>query len=115
MPPGRPRPLVPPVAAVPARAPGRDPGMDTGIDPGMDPGMDPGIDPGLDPAGALPALQRELRAALAEDERRQREGEAKLRALRQGVPDYEQFRSGSRGPAQEEPGTRLGAPGPLGV
>ncbi|NXM51922.1 CC103 protein, partial [Illadopsis cleaveri] len=38
------------------------------------------------------ALERELRAALAEDERRQREGEAKLRALRQGVPDYDQFR-----------------------
>ncbi|NXU45676.1 CC103 protein, partial [Drymodes brunneopygia] len=46
----------------------------------------------LDPARAFPALQRELRAALAEDERRQREGEAKLRALRQGVPDYGQFR-----------------------
>ncbi|NWZ86815.1 CC103 protein, partial [Poecile atricapillus] len=46
----------------------------------------------MDPAGALPALERELRAALAEDERRQREGEAKLRALRQGVPDYSQFR-----------------------
>ncbi|XP_056368006.1 coiled-coil domain-containing protein 103 [Oenanthe melanoleuca] len=58
----------------------------------MDPGMDPAMDPGMDPAGALPALQRELRAALAEDERRQREGEAKLRALRQGVPDYGQFR-----------------------
>ncbi|NWW80697.1 CC103 protein, partial [Climacteris rufus] len=46
----------------------------------------------MDPAGALAALERELRAALAEDERRQREGEAKLRALRQGVPDYGQFR-----------------------
>ncbi|NXD29697.1 CC103 protein, partial [Spelaeornis formosus] len=46
----------------------------------------------MGPAGALPALERELRAALAEDERRQREGEAKLRALRQGVPDYGQFR-----------------------
>ncbi|NXC88720.1 CC103 protein, partial [Cercotrichas coryphoeus] len=46
----------------------------------------------MDPTGALPALERELRAALAEDERRQREGEAKLRALRQGVPDYGQFR-----------------------
>ncbi|XP_014740278.1 PREDICTED: coiled-coil domain-containing protein 103 [Sturnus vulgaris] len=54
--------------------------------------MDPGMDPGMDPAGALPALERELRAALADDERRQREGEAKLRALRQGVPDYDQFR-----------------------
>uniref|UniRef100_A0A8C5X2E0 CC103 protein n=1 Tax=Malurus cyaneus samueli TaxID=2593467 RepID=A0A8C5X2E0_9PASS len=41
-----------------------------------------------------PSPTRELRAALAEDERRQREGEAKLRALRQGVPDYGQFRSG---------------------
>lgn len=82
------------------------------------PGLDPGMDPGMDPAGAVPALERELRAALAEDERRQREGEAKLRALRQGVPDYDQFRSGARGPARwarEEPGTRLGAPGPLGV
>lgn len=84
MPPGRPRPLVPPVAAVSACAPG----------------LDPGMDPGMDPAGALPALERELRAALAEDERRQREGEAKLRALRQGVPDYDQFRSGARGLAR---------------
>ncbi|NXM31540.1 CC103 protein, partial [Oxyruncus cristatus] len=39
------------------------------------------------------ALQRELRAALAEDERRQREGEAKLRALRQRVPDYRDIRN----------------------
>ncbi|KAL2295171.1 hypothetical protein Nmel_018328 [Mimus melanotis] len=54
--------------------------------------MEPGMGPGMDPAGALPALERELLAALAEDERRQREGEAKLRALRQGVPDYDQFR-----------------------
>ncbi|NWV06639.1 CC103 protein, partial [Ptilonorhynchus violaceus] len=38
------------------------------------------------------ALERELRAALAEDERQQREGEAKLRAVRQRVPDYAQFR-----------------------
>ncbi|XP_041254903.1 coiled-coil domain-containing protein 103 [Onychostruthus taczanowskii] len=58
----------------------------------MDPGMEPGMEPGMDPAGAFPVLERELRAALAEDERRQREGEAKLRALRQGVPDYGQFR-----------------------
>ncbi|NWI58614.1 CC103 protein, partial [Calyptomena viridis] len=42
--------------------------------------------------GALAALERELRAALTEDERRQREGEAKLRALRQGVPGYREFR-----------------------
>ncbi|NXY14562.1 CC103 protein, partial [Atrichornis clamosus] len=47
----------------------------------------------MDPAGALAALERELRAALAEDERRQREGEAKLRALRQRVPDYDEFRN----------------------
>ncbi|NXE98746.1 CC103 protein, partial [Menura novaehollandiae] len=47
----------------------------------------------MDPAGALAALERELRAALAEDERRQREGEAKLRALRQRVPDYGEFRN----------------------
>ncbi|XP_027523680.1 coiled-coil domain-containing protein 103 isoform X2 [Corapipo altera] len=51
------------------------------------------MDPGMDPGAALPALQRELRAALAEDERRQREGEAKLRALLQGVPDYRDFRN----------------------
>uniref|UniRef100_A0A8C5ISU2 Dynein attachment factor N-terminal domain-containing protein n=1 Tax=Junco hyemalis TaxID=40217 RepID=A0A8C5ISU2_JUNHY len=56
------------------------------------PGTEPGMEPGMDPAGAFPVLERELRAALAEDERRQREGEAKLRALRQGVPDYDQFR-----------------------
>lgn len=63
------------------------------------------MDPGMDPAGAFPVLERELRAALAEDERRQREGEAKLRALRQGVPDYDQFRSGARGPSAAR-GTR---------
>ncbi|NXP25238.1 CC103 protein, partial [Scytalopus superciliaris] len=47
----------------------------------------------MDPAGAVAALSRELRAALAEDERRHREGEAKLRALRQRVPDYRDFRN----------------------
>ncbi|XP_027764974.1 coiled-coil domain-containing protein 103 [Empidonax traillii] len=51
------------------------------------------MEPGMDPGAALPALQRELRAALAEDERRQREGEAKLRALHQRVPDYRDFRN----------------------
>lgn len=85
------------------------------MDPGLGPGMDLGMDPGMDPAGALPALERELKAALAEDERRQREGEAKLRALRQGVPDYDQFRSGLGNRPEEEPGIRLGAPGSLGV
>lgn len=64
------------------------------------------MDPGMDPAGAFPVLERELRAALAEDERRQREGEAKLRALRQGVPDYDQFRSGARGLARGGSGTQ---------
>ncbi|KAK4808406.1 hypothetical protein QYF61_004859 [Mycteria americana] len=43
----------------------------------------------LDPA----ALERELRAAVAADERRERENEAKLRALRQRVPSYEEFRN----------------------
>ncbi|NXC30785.1 CC103 protein, partial [Campylorhamphus procurvoides] len=47
----------------------------------------------MEPAGAVAALERELRAALAEDERRQREGEAKLRALQQRVPDYRDFRN----------------------
>ncbi|NXA12178.1 CC103 protein, partial [Sapayoa aenigma] len=47
----------------------------------------------MDPGSALAALERELRAALAEDERRQREGEAKLRALRQRVPGYREFRN----------------------
>jgi len=39
------------------------------------------------------ALERELRAAVAADERQARENEAKLRALRQRVPSYEEFRS----------------------
>ncbi|KAM6295409.1 dynein axonemal assembly factor 19 [Aegotheles albertisi] len=39
------------------------------------------------------ALERELRAAVAADERRAREEAAKLRALRQGVPSYEEFRN----------------------
>ncbi|NWR57819.1 CC103 protein, partial [Bucorvus abyssinicus] len=39
------------------------------------------------------ALERELQAAMAEDERRAREDAAKLRALRQRVPSYEEFRN----------------------
>ncbi|NXN94650.1 CC103 protein, partial [Rhinopomastus cyanomelas] len=38
-------------------------------------------------------LQRELRAAVAADEQQQRVNEAKLRAVRQRVPSYEQFRN----------------------
>ncbi|XP_027638933.2 coiled-coil domain-containing protein 103 isoform X2 [Falco cherrug] len=38
------------------------------------------------------ALERELQAAVAADERQARENEAKLRALRQRVPSYEEFR-----------------------
>ncbi|NXS62485.1 CC103 protein, partial [Brachypteracias leptosomus] len=37
-------------------------------------------------------LERELQAAVAADERRARENEAKLRALHQRVPSYEEFR-----------------------
>ncbi|KAM6368782.1 dynein axonemal assembly factor 19 [Pluvialis apricaria] len=45
--------------------------------------------------GALDAaaLERELRAAVAADERRERENDAKLRAVRQHVPSYEEFRN----------------------
>ncbi|NWQ86623.1 CC103 protein, partial [Burhinus bistriatus] len=39
------------------------------------------------------ALERELRAAVAADERRERENDAKLRAVRQRVPSYEEFRN----------------------
>ncbi|NWR80326.1 CC103 protein, partial [Centropus unirufus] len=39
------------------------------------------------------ALERELRAALAADERRERENRAKLRATRQRVGTYEEFRN----------------------
>uniref|UniRef100_A0A8C4U4E8 Coiled-coil domain containing 103 n=1 Tax=Falco tinnunculus TaxID=100819 RepID=A0A8C4U4E8_FALTI len=39
------------------------------------------------------ALERELQAAVAADERQARESEAKLRALRQRVPSYEEFRN----------------------
>ncbi|XP_054252407.1 coiled-coil domain-containing protein 103-like [Indicator indicator] len=39
------------------------------------------------------ALEQELLAAVAADEQRARENEAKLRALRQGVPSYEEFRN----------------------
>ncbi|NXN63405.1 CC103 protein, partial [Himantopus himantopus] len=46
-------------------------------------------DGALDPA----ALERELRAAVAADERRERENDAKLRAVRQRVPSYEEFRN----------------------
>ncbi|XP_064030643.1 coiled-coil domain-containing protein 103 [Pogoniulus pusillus] len=44
---------------------------------------------GLDTA----VLEQELLAAVAADEQRARENEAKLRALRQGVSSYEEFRS----------------------
>ncbi|XP_053944125.1 coiled-coil domain-containing protein 103 isoform X1 [Cuculus canorus] len=43
------------------------------------------------------ALERELRAAVAADERRERENAAKLRALRQRVPSYEEFRLAGQG------------------
>ncbi|NXG81756.1 CC103 protein, partial [Stercorarius parasiticus] len=46
-------------------------------------------DGALDPA----ALERELRAAVAGDARQERENEAKLRALRQRVPSYQEFRN----------------------
>ncbi|KAM6189986.1 dynein axonemal assembly factor 19 [Sarcoramphus papa] len=46
-------------------------------------------DGALDPM----ALERELRAAVAADERRERENDAKLRAVRQRVPSYEEFRN----------------------
>ncbi|NXJ71326.1 CC103 protein, partial [Rostratula benghalensis] len=46
-------------------------------------------DGALDPA----ALERELRAAVAAEEKRERENEAKLRALRQRVPSYQEFRN----------------------
>ncbi|NWW98649.1 CC103 protein, partial [Caloenas nicobarica] len=39
------------------------------------------------------ALARELRAAVAADERQERENAAKLRALRQRVPSYQDFRN----------------------
>ncbi|NXP45412.1 CC103 protein, partial [Heliornis fulica] len=38
-------------------------------------------------------LERELRAAVAADERRERENDAKLRAMRQRVASYEEFRN----------------------
>ncbi|NXU21993.1 CC103 protein, partial [Thalassarche chlororhynchos] len=47
------------------------------------------VDGALDPA----ALERELQAAVAADERRERENDAKLRAVRQRVPSYEEFRN----------------------
>ncbi|NXP04576.1 CC103 protein, partial [Thinocorus orbignyianus] len=46
-------------------------------------------DGGLDPT----VLERELREAVAADEKRERENEAKLRALRQRVPSYQEFRN----------------------
>lgn len=53
-------------------------------------------DGALDPA----ALERELRAAVAADARRERENDAKLRALRQRVPSYQEFRSGGGHPGR---------------
>ncbi|NXT82644.1 CC103 protein, partial [Zapornia atra] len=46
-------------------------------------------DGALDPG----ALERELRAAVAADERRERENDAKLRAVRQRTASYEEFRN----------------------
>ncbi|NXS95798.1 CC103 protein, partial [Jacana jacana] len=45
-------------------------------------------DGALDPA----VLERELRAAMAAEEKRERENQAKLRALHQRVPSYQEFR-----------------------
>ncbi|KFQ82242.1 Coiled-coil domain-containing protein 103, partial [Phaethon lepturus] len=39
------------------------------------------------------ALEQELRAAVAAEERWERENEAKLRAVHQRVPSYEEFRN----------------------
>ncbi|NXN28049.1 CC103 protein, partial [Nycticryphes semicollaris] len=47
------------------------------------------VDGALDPT----VLERELWAAVAADEKRERENEAKLRALRQRVPSYQEFRN----------------------
>ncbi|NWW47409.1 CC103 protein, partial [Pedionomus torquatus] len=47
------------------------------------------VDGALDPV----VLERELQAAVAADEKRERENEAKLRALRQRVPSYQEFRN----------------------
>lgn len=50
---------------------------------------------GMEADGALDprVLERELREAVAADEKRDRENDAKLRAMRQRVPSYEEFRS----------------------
>ncbi|XP_052640950.1 coiled-coil domain-containing protein 103 [Harpia harpyja] len=50
---------------------------------------------GMEADGALDprVLERELREAVAADERRERENDAKLRAMRQRVPSYEEFRN----------------------
>ncbi|XP_068023235.1 coiled-coil domain-containing protein 103 [Melanerpes formicivorus] len=48
----------------------------------------------MEAGGALgAALEQELLAAVAADEQRARENEAKLRALRQGVSSYQEFRN----------------------
>lgn len=59
------------------------------------------VDGALDPR----VLEQELREAVAADERRERENDAKLRAMRQRVPSYEEFRS---------VGGRLGQGGRIG-
>ncbi|GAB0199336.1 coiled-coil domain-containing protein 103 [Grus japonensis] len=46
-----------------------------------------------DGALAPGVLERELQAAVAADERQERENDAKLRAVRQRVPSYEEFRN----------------------
>lgn len=40
----------------------------------------------------FPALERELRAAVESEHRHQRENQAKLRAVSQGVASYTEFR-----------------------
>ncbi|XP_021237980.1 coiled-coil domain-containing protein 103-like [Numida meleagris] len=56
----------------------------------------------MDADGALDvgALREELRAAVAADERHARENGAKLRAVRQRVGSYEEFRCARVSPAQ---------------
>lgn len=75
------------------------------------PGAGMEADGALDPA----ALERELRAAVAADERRERENEAKLRAVRQRVPSYEEFRSGGGRPGRGGDGVFGCFPAPNGL
>lgn len=75
---------LPDPSRLPARVPQHLPRAPTGGRAGME------ADGALDPV----ALERELRAAVEADERQERENDAKLRAVRQRVPSYEEFRSG---------------------